>query len=243
MAFLQEVPDDALIADWVDDGFVAAPHHGPRFNTRSMLLWRDAVAELVDDWTLPTGDYHGSYVSSALLRLPGTRGPVACVSFHASPTPVAAVYEEAWLRRRPELPSPRHGGGATSGELYDADFVVSTLKQVARDHPVLAAGDLNECLLWDQCYDETWGRLIHEEVTSSPGQLEFSLHRIWGREIRTLFKAGARGYQLDHVLATPEIGGLVGDDAHVDPSWTVARAEAGELSGHAPIYFRVDTET
>jgi hypothetical protein len=238
LAFLQEVPE-TLIEEWVADGFVSAKPQGRKYRPRSALLWRSELAA-TEEFALPTAGYHGSYVSSARLHLPGFADPVVCVSFHASPSPVEQRYQDVWQNCEQDLPPERHGGGRDSGELFDADMVVATLKLLARTHVVLAAGDLNECEEWDNVHDENWWEPLERTVTSEPGELEFPVRRLWQGERRSLFKPGARGYQLDHVLASPSVGGRVRDDAHVDGSWTEEGVVAGDLSGHAPIFFSLD---
>jgi hypothetical protein len=240
LAFLQEVPD-GLIEEWVADGFVPATPQGRRYRPRSALLWRGELAS-AEGFTLQTAGYHGSYVSSALLRLPGFSDPVVCVSFHASPNPVEQHYRDAWQACDLALPPERQGGGRHSGELFDADMVVATLKLLARTHLVLAAGDLNECEEWDKVHDENWWEPLERTVTSEPGDLEFPVRRLWQGERRSLFKPGAPGYQLDHVLTSPAIGGRIRSDAHVDERWTEEAVLAGSLFDHAPIYFSVDVE-
>ena len=240
LAFLQEVPE-TLIEEWEADGFVPATPQGRKYRPRSALLWRSEVAS-AEEFTLPTAGYHGSYVSSALLHLPGFSDPVVCLSFHASPSPVEQLYQEVWQTCAMDLPPERHGGGRHSGELFDADMVVATLKLLARTNVVLAAGDLNECQEWDKVHDENWWEPLERTVTSEPGDLEFPVRRHWQGERRSLFKPGARGYQLDHVLASPAMGARIRPDAHVDGSWTEEGVVAGDLSSHAPIFFSLNDE-
>ena len=240
LAFLQEVPE-TLVEEWVADGFVAATPQGRRYRPRSALLWRCEFAS-VEGFTLPTAGYHGSYVSSARLHLPGFSDPVVCLSLHASPSPVEQQYRDVWQRCGQNLPPERHGGGRDSGELFDADMVVATLKLLARTNVVLAAGDLNECEEWDKVHEERWWEPLERTVTSEPGDLEFPLRRLWHGERRSLFKPGARGYQLDHVLASPLLGARIRPDARVDGSWTEEGVAAGGLSDHAPIFFSLDEE-
>jgi hypothetical protein len=240
LAFLQEVPD-TLLEEWVADGFVPAAPQGRKYRPRSALLWRSELVS-AESFILPTAGYHGSYVSSALLHLPGFSDPVVCVSLHASPSPVEQKYREVWHGCALDLPPERHGGGRHSGELFDADMVVATLKLLARTDLVLAAGDLNECEEWDKVHGENWWEPLERTLTSEPGGLEFPIRRLWQGERRSLFKPGARGYQLDHVLASPAVGARIRPDAHVDESWTEEGVVAGELSTHAPIFFSLNEE-
>jgi hypothetical protein len=76
--------------------------------------------------------------------------------------------------------------------------------------------------------------LFHERVTA--GDLELPFHRLWGEERRTIFSATHQPYQLDHMIATKDVGALV-TSAGVDPSWSEEEVERGATSDHAPIRF------
>jgi endonuclease/exonuclease/phosphatase family metal-dependent hydrolase len=232
LVFAQEVSDDAWLDAWAADGWQASEAEGPSYRVRSRLLWRDL--EDLGPLELPTADYHGSYVSGRKLAIPGIEREVAVLSVHASPRSVTADELATWesLAERPEA---RPGGGPNDEKLYDADMVVATCRLLAADQAVLAVGDLNECLLWDEVHNERWGALFHERVTAGD-VLELPLHALWGEERRTLFRAGHPPYQLDHVIATRDVARLVAS-AEVDSTWSEEGVAEGALSDHAPVRF------
>lgn len=234
LVFAQEVPDDGWVQSWIDQGWSASETAGPTYRVRSVLLWRD-VQDL-GALDLRTAGYHGSYVTGRLLAVPGIEREVAVLSVHASPRPVEQAELDTW-QRLGELPQPRSGGGPTDGQLYDADMVVASCRLLAAEHAVLAVGDLNECLLWDDVHQERWGSLFHDRVTAD-NLMELPLHRLWCGERRTLFRKAHPAYQLDHVLATKDVGALV-TSAEVDRSWSEDGVERGTQSDHAPIRFRL----
>jgi endonuclease/exonuclease/phosphatase family metal-dependent hydrolase len=237
LLFLQEVPDGRFLDEFTDAVWGVATGDGPTYRVRSAVLWkRDELRG--SQIALDTADYHGSYVAAAKLTRGGGTAFTA-VSFHASPSPVVPEYRDAWTRLGLDLPTARDGGGPSSGQLWDSDMVIATLKMAAAAGPVLAAGDLNECLLWDKVHGGTWGTLIRERATAAPQALRFALHDLWHGERRTLFKAGEPEYQLDHVLATPDLSAQV-RAAEVDAEWSERLVAGGSQSDHAPIRFSLE---
>lgn len=234
LLFLQEVPpgeDWARIAE--SCGFEVATDLDSTYSVRSLLLWR---ADEMDGepFQLPTAGYHGSYLAAARLTLRGV-GEAVAVSVHASPTVVAQKYQEQWLQTSPTLPEPR--ASAAPGELWDSDFVLSTLAELARMGPVVAAGDYNECLAWDDAHPGEWGSEYFTRVADS-GLVSLT-HRDGGAERQSAFTHEGLEYQLDHVLATPSVADRIADAPRVDPNWSQARVIAGEASDHAPLWFEI----
>lgn len=232
LVFAQEVPDDAWVDAWATAGWQPSVPEGPAYRVRSRLLWRGM--EDLGPLQLPTADYHGSYVAGRLLVVPGIEREVAVLSVHASPRPVTDAELATWTSLT-EPPVPRLGGGPTDGKLYDADMVLATCHLLATRYAVLAVGDLNECLSWDDDHGERWGALFHERVAAGD-VMELSFYRLWGGERRTIFSAKHRPYQLDHMIATKDVGALLAS-AEVDSSWSEEDVERGAISDHAPVRF------
>lgn len=70
-------------------------------------------------------------------------------------------------------------------------------------------------------------------ATSQPGKLEFSLSRIWdGQERATRFAGGGSKYQLDHVLASPEVEARIASDAAIDPAQSSGRYGSAENAAY-----------
>lgn len=238
LVFAQEVPDTEWLDAWELAGWSVSDVEGPRYRVRSVLLWRGGTLEDLGPLDLPTADYHGSYVAGRLLGVPGLEREVAVMSVHASPSPVSEEDKAVWITASGSrgLPVARDAqSGTDRGTLWDSDMVVASCRLLAETYDVLAAGDLNECLAWDDTHSGEWGARFHERVTAG-GALELPFHRIWGGERRTYFARGRAPYQLDHALATPAVARLV-RSAEVDDSWTEDAVERGDLSDHAPIRF------
>ncbi len=238
LVFAQEVPDTAWLEAWELAGWSVSVVEGPQYRVRSALLWRGGGVEDLGALDLPTAAYHGSYVAGRLLAIPGLEREVAVLSVHASPSPVSDDDMTTWtsVSGPGALPVPRDAQpGTDRGTLWDSDMVVATCRRLTETCEVLAVGDLNECLAWDDTHSGEWGARFHERVTAG-GALELPFQRIWGGERRTYFARGRAPYQLDHALATPAVARLV-RSAVVDDSWTEAAVERGDLSDHAPIRF------
>ena len=234
LLFLQEVP---VRRDWETicdkSGFDVGIGAGPTYQVRSLLMWRRSAISGAA-LTLPTAGYHGSYLAAARLELPLV-GDVVAVSVHASPAVVESAYQEIWLGTGRDLPQPRTA--ASSGELWDSDFVLATLAELARLGPMLVAGDFNECLAWDETHPGDWGREYFDRVASA--RLISLTHRDGGIEQQTAFTHDGLEYQLDHVLATPDVASHVLGAPRVDPTWTRDAVLAGATSDHAPIWFEM----
>lgn len=234
LLFLQEVP---LNHDWgatcEKAGFEIATGAGPTYQVRSLLLWRGSTVngEMI---TLPTAGYHGSYLAAARLNLPSL-SRVTAVSVHASPAVVGPEYQEHWLGPGRPMPKPRTA--ASTGELWDSDLVLATLAEIARSGPVLATGDFNECLAWDETHPGGWGREYFDRVDGA-GLVSLT-HRDGGVEQQTAFTHDGLEYQLDHVLATPDLACPIARTPQPDPSWTRDRVISGATSDHAPLWFEI----
>lgn len=234
LLFLQEVP---LGYDWgatcEEAGFEIATGAGPTYQVRSLLLSRRSTisGEML---TLPTAGYHGSYLAAARLTLPSL-GDVVRVSVHASPAVVEPEYQEHWLGTGRDLPQPRTA--ASTGELWDSDLVLATLAGIARSGPVLATGDFNECLAWDETHLGGWGREYFDRVDGA-GLVSLT-HRDGGVEQQTAFTHDGLEYQLDLVLATPDLACQIPGTPRPDPSWTRDGVISGATSNHAPLWFEI----
>jgi endonuclease/exonuclease/phosphatase family metal-dependent hydrolase len=160
---------------------------------------------------------------------------VTLASVHASPS-LAEPDAYGWTGARP---TPRHGGGDSrfvGDRAWDADYLLSTLATMARETPVLAAGDFNESRTDD--FDEathrrrgTWGKEYFDRA-EDVGFTDCVL-RACGEERPT------RGrLQLDHVLASGRAAQLVIKDPkpQVDGTWS---ASAQRLSDHAALWFNL----
>jgi endonuclease/exonuclease/phosphatase family metal-dependent hydrolase len=234
LVFLQEVP---LVEEWAEiserAGFGIAIDPDSTYRVRSLLLWRRSTVT-AEPFPLPTAGYHGSYLAAARLDLPVV-GDTTAVSVHASPTVVEARYRHHWRQTGLPLPDPRPSAG--SGELWDSDFVLATLAELARRGPVLAAGDFNECLAWDTTHQGAWGKEYFARVANA--KLVSLTHRDNAPERQTAFTHDGLEYQLDHVLASPDVSDQIAQAPRVDANWSRERAIAGELSDHAPLWFEV----
>ncbi|MBD3923284.1 hypothetical protein IEZ26_01515 [Nocardioides cavernae] len=166
LVFAQEVPNDQWLDAWRTEGWDVSVTEGPRYRVRSALLWREV--EDLGPLDLPTADYHGSYVAGRKLAIRGLEREVAVLSVHASPSPVSDADKSTWVGRSSRRPttSPGHGvlpiardarAGRSEGTLWDSDMVVATCRLLAGDYEVLAVGDFNECLAWDDTHSGQWG--------------------------------------------------------------------------------------
>ncbi len=232
LLFLQEVP---LSEDWGavcgDLGFNLFTDRNSNFQVRSLLLSRQSTVS-AEPLHLPTADYHGSYLAAATISLPDV-GETTAVSVHASPSVVEAKYRDVWQQAGRELPTPRPSAGPA--ELWDSDMVLATLALLAQEGPVLAAGDFNECLAWDDNHPGEWGREYFASVTRA--DLVSLTHRNEGVETQSAFTHDGLTYQLDHVLVTDTVADQIADAPRVDGDWSRESVTAGGLSDHAPLWF------
>jgi hypothetical protein len=177
-----------------------------------------------------------------VLNVVDVETPVACLSVHASPRPVVGRYLDQWRACGQNLPPPRNSGHPETGPWWDSDLVMATLKLVADAgiasqprYEVLAAGDLNEAIAWDDNHAGSWG----EDFFGAHGGaglvadcgLVSVLHMLWGGAE----KPTHGGLQLDHVLATEPIGRRMSARTPEDS------AQAGWASDHLPIRFSIGT--
>lgn len=227
LLFLQEVPS----LEWLDrfsssaySVHVAQPvEPNPKWCRSAVVARRESVASR--SIVLPTETYHGTYLAGSLIDLP-TVGPIALVSVHASPNPSRETDKQSWTG---PLPPARRGGGRNAGALWDADFVVETLRLLARSQDVLAVGDFNESRRWDTTHrGETWGTEFFEALRTA-GFVD-CLQRLWGEE-----RATRGDDQIDHVVATPAVADLI-TFATLSEPLTIPGAEP---SDHLPVEFEI----
>lgn len=236
LVFAQEVPDNEWIEQWTKAGYsVTEQRSGPRYRVRSAVLWSPAIrGQAVDLWSV---GYHGTYLAAAELNFPETEGSISVVSMHASPVTIGATYEAQWRRATDHhLPKARAGTGSDAGRLWDSDMVLASLEHLCRSgSQVLAAGDLNEALRWDDHHQGSWGAQYFENVRRAGLVSVLHDERFWPAENPTYFGTGHTPYQLDHVLASPSIAShvLEAQVEVVDP----AAVAAGRSSDHAAIRF------
>lgn len=239
IVFAQEVPD-GWTDIWCSRGYAVYADRTPEWTVRSALLTRLPVVEGAPN--LVSAAYHGSYLQTALVDLGDGGAPVRLVSFHASPNPADPVYTRSWPQTVLGEVTGRDGGGKWSGLAFDSDYVLATLAQhAAEEHRLLAAGDLNECEGWDAAFGQSWWPGIVDKLEAA--HLELPLRRVFTRdlgqpEVRTRF-VGAHAFQLDHVIATPNVAEMI-TSAWVDPQWRdVDQVARDGLSDHAPVWFRL----
>ena len=145
--------------------------------------------------------YHGSFVAGATVTLPSV-GSAAVVSVHASPTPLTAADKERWPARLPE---------SRGAELWDSDFALATVQELALGLQVIAAGDWNEARAWDKTHSGHWGEQFFKNVKEAK-LMDCTYDRWSGKERPT-----HHVYQDDHLFATDEVDkfirrcGAVGD--------------------------------
>jgi len=227
LLFLQEIPSREWLVRFEGHGFTGYTP-GPEvrsFRCRSAVVVRDRALSH-RPLAIPTADYHGSYVAGARIDLGGI-GSVACISVHASPSELRLEDTRRW---RGPAPVARVGGGRHRGELWDADYVLETLRRQQPLGPLLAAGDFNESRRWDETHrGETWGNEYFSAVANA--HLVDCLDRQWGREIAT-----RGGHQLDHVLADETVA------AHVTSARVLDHMLDGSHvpSDHHPIEFVIE---
>ena len=232
LLFIQEIPDTAWLDDWHARGYEHSGIAEPPYQAKSAVIWREDLG--AQPLGIPTAAYHRSYLAGAEVDL--GFGKVALLSVHASPNVVEERYLRMWDACGVSRPTARLGGGRENGRLFDADLVLETVGFVARELPVLAVGDLNECRQWDRDHGESWGELYF--ARASELSLDAVLHEQWGSEHPTFFGVGRTPYQLDHVLASATVAPRV--RALDPPSVPDPRdVQAGAVSDHAPVWFEI----
>jgi endonuclease/exonuclease/phosphatase family metal-dependent hydrolase len=184
---------------------------------------------------IPTLGYHGSYVAAATWT-PDGKDPLLVMSVHASPTR-AEPYLTKWPEDVP-APAARLTGvqGRALEATWDADALLATLRHHAGCGDLLAVGDLNEALGWDDLHPgDTSGSDYFAAVTDAG--LVSVLHKRWGSERPTRRVLGEDGLQLDHILATPRVADWI-VRPEVDSDWATA-LDQDDWSDHAPVWFTV----
>lgn len=244
LVFAQECSDEWLEV-WATSGYQViegdAPDQ-PRYRARSALLVDqrlDLDITQADTRVVPTLAYHGSYVAAATWAV-ASEASVLLMSVHASPSR-AERHQDRWPSA---VPSPVQRRGVSDpgvvGGLWDADAVLATLVHQARQGPVLAAGDLNEALGWDNQHPgETWGEEFFQALRA--GGLASPLHDLWGTpevpERATRMAEGQPGLQLDHVVTTEAEAGWI-REPELDPDWAGA-GSPDDRSDHIPVWFEI----
>ncbi len=236
VVFAQEVPLDGWHTEWTSAGYHVTFGVDRGWRMRSALITRqDLSITRLTEADVPNLWYHGSYVAAARWEN-APLGPVALASVHASPSP-ADPDAYGWTGADPQA---RHGGDDpryVGGRTWDSDYLLSTLGEMARVAPVIAAGDFNESRADD--IDEsghhrcTWGEEFFARAEEEYG-LTDCVQRACGAELPT------RGrLQLDHVLASGRAAQLISDDPqpYVDPAWS--RPSGQPLSDHAALWFHL----
>jgi CO/xanthine dehydrogenase Mo-binding subunit len=196
----------------------------------------DLTVTAPDDRTRDLLQPFSSYVAVAHVELPGI-GATTIVSMHASPNPVTAADLARWPG---DPPRPRSGGIGVrnTGELFYSDLIVDALRQMADERPVLAAGDLNEARSWDEAHPgHTWGVEFFDLVGRAG--LDDVTYGLWGEERRTRYHVTQGAYQLDYVLATPDISAAI-VSAEVDAAWLRPDLDVAMVADHSPIWFTLE---
>ena len=220
LLFLQECP--SALPELTAGGFDVFAYTGPKggYRCRSLVAVRRQDGVLASAFRPPSADYHRSYVAGATVTI-GTIAFVA-LSVHASPTPYDDRYGVDW---EGEPPDPRAAGG---GQLWDSDFVLSTLGRIVlAGHAVLAAGDFNEARSLDKP-EARWGDQYFA-LADGVG-LRDSTHRLWDGEVATFGR-----HQDDRLLATDML------DSRIHFAQVVRRGPlARTASDHRPIEWSIE---
>lgn len=248
LAFIQEVPSDAWLAQWSQHDYRVILGHEHGWKVRSAILTRldELQCVALTAAHVKELEYHGEYAAAARLVGWGEGGDLTVFSVHASPSPTTNEY----LSRHP-APGRLHarGGGADAryaGKLFDSDVVLDTVSQYGPD--VLACGDLNEARGWDDApgHDgHTWGKdyfgALDEagQLTGGAVQAAQLVDVPLGtgtQEVVTRRAPGHPALQLDHLLAGPQIAERI-SDVTVDTAWADEGLLPPGLADHAPIWF------
>ena len=194
LVFAQEVPG----GDWLRErtGFHVFTHAaGQRYRTLSALLVRTSIGLPLTPPQITTARYHGSYLAAARVEHP-TLGPVCLMSVHASPKRVSDAWEKEWTACGVELPESRSCGR------WDADLLLATVRRVASEYQVIAAGDWNEARAWDDEHPDGGGEEFFERVGAGNCLVDVCCGRKDGPATRGALR-------LDHVFASQPIRAAV----------------------------------
>lgn len=248
LVFVQEVPSQAWLDRWCDQGYRPILGHARGWQVRSAILTLldEQTCEPLTPAEVPELTYHGEYVAAARLTAGGAGADLTLFSVHASPAPTSGEY----LRHHPDPGrlTARNGGtdARDAGKLFDSDVVLDTVSLYGPG--VLACGDLNEARGWDDTpghEGHTWGAEYFGrpdatgQVTGGAVQaaklvdVPLGEH---GREVVTRRAPGHPPLQLDHLLAGPHIARRV-TDVSVHPAWSGDGPLPAGLADHAPIRF------
>ncbi len=233
IVFAQEVTSGWVDA-WRHEGYQVIYGVSKGWKIKSTLVVREGLTvTALTDADYPTLGYHGDYVAAARWHRP--QGEVLLASVHASP-------QEADLKRYPwpaEAVKPRNGGGDPrypGGRLWDSDLLLATLKILAKDSVLIAAGDFNEARNYDVVNGRqqgTWGEEYFKRVEQT-GLSSYTWER-WQQTERPTHGA----LQLDHVLHDERAQALLtGPEPQLDPAWDVP---GHQLSDHTALWFPIRT--
>jgi len=212
LAFLQEVP--AALA--VPKGFHGFPGDLQPLQSgrcRSLILVAERRVPALGRASFVLPDLLDDDVCELDLALPG-QTLVRMVNVHASPKPV--IFDEApfaqWRRR-------------AEARVYYSDVISGELAARARDGRLVAAGDFNEALLWDERHRTTTSAEFFERLRMK-GLIDVTADA-WPQEVTTQTK---QPYQVDRIFRTEDV------TVEVQPA-AVAIAADDLLSDHLPVAF------
>lgn len=247
LVFVQEVPSEGWLDAWRERDYRVILGHPRGWTVRSAILTmlpENECPPLTAD-EVPELAYHGEYVAAARLAGWGDAGAdLTLLSVHASPKPTTPGY----LRHHPDPQRLQHRDGGQDprhrGELFDADVVLDTVAQYVPS--VLACGDLNEALGWDEVdahAGHTWGKELFGVRMDDGGLIDGAVQRLGlvtvpldvkGGEVVTRRAPGHPALQLDHILTGSAIAGRVrGIDVH--SAWQQETPAVPGLADHAPV--------
>jgi hypothetical protein len=249
LAFVQEVPSECWLDAWRERGYRVILGYPRGWTVRSAILTllpeNECPPLTIDD--VPELAYHGEYVAAARLIGWGDAGAdLTLLSVHASPNPTTPDY----LRHHPDPQRLQHRAGGQDprhrGKLFDSDVVLDTIAQYAPS--VLACGDLNEALGWDEVdahAGHTWGKEFFGDRVDGGGRINGAVQRldlvavpldIEGLEVVTRRAPGHPALQLDHILTSSGVASRV-RDINVHSAWQQETPAVPGLADHAPVRF------
>lgn len=149
LVFIQEVPSDAWLDRWCEQGYRPVLGHTRGWTVRAAILTRlsERICVALTVAEVPELSHHGEYVAAARMTGLAAGSDLTVFSVHASPAPTSNEYLEH--HPDPSRLHARNGGADTrhAGKLFDSDVILDTVSRYGPD--VLACGDLNEARGWD----------------------------------------------------------------------------------------------
>lgn len=154
-----------------------------------------------------------------------TLGVIRVVSVHASPSPAPAELTGSVTLR---FPVRRCGA-------WHSDVIASELAGWLEGQRFIVGGDWNESpSLWDDTYGVEDGAEFFAAVRAL-GWVDGARHLHQGSgDLRTLFRADSKAYQIDHVFTDPSTA------QHLTKVFVKQPAGGGALSDHAPFVLELD---